>query len=477
MVGLHLHDSTGDEDSAERKRLFRVLYAMDKQRVFLTGDPCNLYHFDSDLELWKSDVARHGANEVASSMQRLLAASDDMMMIWEEAYLKLCSARAVSAGPAYSSGQVASLLQLLREWNEHHPGLVDISSASTPPRKNGHGPERVLLTQSELEYCYHVTHVLVLRCDRERDSRAQAQLLVHARASLRLIVEMSNMGDGTAASPSQLVTARLASLGRMLRVYPIVAFLDLVAYHLDDIIPSGTRTRTRPQPTTGPSRGETQSDKADMDLFHAVLRILQRLRHADRPSTYLNSLHLGLYWATRVLDETRRASVTASQSTLDPSGPGIGLVSKSTDSGATCSATTCTSIMTSTLGSSWDALNLEPLASAQQQQQQQAELMFSGTSSEIMDVDMGVMAPPSAQVHVQTSPGFIAGPPELDSGDFGGVFGGVSGGVFGHMESWSALSSVDSVRDESGGGGGRTALKVTGRCGFHGFEDWQDAFR
>lgn len=254
------------------------------------------------------------------------------------------------------------------------------------------------------------------------------------------------MGDGTAASPSQLVKARLASLGRMLRVYPMVAFLDLVAYHLDDIIPSGTRTRTRPQPTTGPSRGETQSDKADMDLFHAVLRILQGLRHEDRPSTYLNSLHLGLYWATRVLDETRRASLTASQSTLDPSGPGIGLASKSTDSGATCSATTCTSTMTSTLGSSWDDLNLEPLASAQQQQQ--AELMFSGTSTEIMDVDMG-MAPPSAQVHVQTSPGFIAGPPELDSGDFGGVFG--------HMESWSALSSVDNVRDESGGGGGRTA--------------------
>jgi hypothetical protein len=430
------------ENPRERERIFRVLYGLDKQRAFLTGDPCDLYHFDSDLELWKSKY-----NEVEF---KLIAAFDDMMMIWEEMYLKLYSARAIAAGAAYSSNQVAGLVQLLQKWYKHYHSVMETVGPEEPVRSRtrhslgGHDVEESI--QFELKYCYYLTHVLVLRYERSEDEPAQVKMRNHARICLRLIVEMGNIGDGTLPTPISLAKARLASLRRILGAYPIVAFLDLVSFRLDELI------TTRSPPSCD---SESQDVVADIELFHAVLHILQGLQYPDRSSTYLSRLQLGLAWASKTLDETRKAWLIGAQA------------GETSSSVAGQPAMPTESIITSSvLGSSWE----EPLPSAQgqhppychyhrqQQQQQQQQWIHSGFSSEIVDLDVTL---PSSQPQVLAAvSGFTPNPLELGGGDFGIMYDPI--------ESWSALS-LDSAGE--GSGGGHTAQEMTalpGGCGlFH----------
>ncbi|XXG98466.1 hypothetical protein Hte_004790 [Hypoxylon texense] len=302
MLGLHLskaHGGSSSEDPSEREHVFRVLYVLDKQRAFLSGDPCDLYHFDSDLELWNMTL-----NQVQSPGQRLIAAIDDMMIVWEEVYLRLYSARAMAAGAPYLSTQVAGLMQLLGRWHEHHPGVLDTVMSTTSFGSNhvgasmqhslgDHEVDDMQSLQLEMNYCYHVTHVLILRCERSRDGRAQTQMCHHARTCLRLIIEMGTLKDRTLPTPGHRAKSRLALLGRVLGTYPIVAFTDLITSHLDEIF-SGRLPLTEPD-----------NIRVDLELLNAILPLLQGLRRADRPSTYLNRLQEGLEWATRVLEETR----------------------------------------------------------------------------------------------------------------------------------------------------------------------------
>lgn len=451
MLGLHLskaHDSihVPDESSGERERVFRVLYGMDKQRAFLTGGPCDLYHFDSDLELWQSVDTK--PNEVNSPSRKLLAAFDDMMMIWEEIYLKLYSTRAIAAGASYASSQVAGLKDLLAKWHEHHPGVLE--TAMSHPPVGGHDVDDLVSIQFELRYCYHVTQVLVLRCERSEDERAQMQMRHHARTSLQLIVEMSNIGDGTQPTPSRVAKARLATLSRVLGSYPMIAFMDLVAFRLDAFIPS------RPQPTNDLARGESPDAEADIKLLHAVPRLVQGLQHADRPSTYLNRLGLGLGWAARVLDETRKAWLMGTESrelsVIVASSPGVGSNAISTD-GSTSAVTS------GILSSGW-----ENLPSTLRQTQQQHEQGTNPTSaSDRMDMDMGMTS--STQAQMPANSGFTPVSSDLGSGGFGGMYDSVGG--------WSAVPSLDGMGE---GGGGHVPRTSTGGCGFHGLDLWQDFF-
>ncbi|KAK7743289.1 hypothetical protein SLS53_004374 [Cytospora paraplurivora] len=462
MLGLHLskaHDSihVSDESPRERERVFRVLYGMDKQRAFLTGGPCDLYHFDSDLELWQSVAMK--PNEVDSPSRKLIAAFDDLMMIWEEIYLKLYSARAIAAGAAYASSQVAGLKDLLIKWHEYHPGVLETTMSHPPSAEDGdgsgiqhsiggHDVDDLVSMQFELRYCYHVTQVLVLRCERSEDERAQMQMRHHARTSLQLIVEMSNIGDGTQPTPSRVAKARLATLSRVLGSYPMIAFMDLVVFHLDQFIPN------RPQPTNDPTRGESQDAEADIKLLHAVPRLVQGLQHADRPSTYLSRLGLGLGWAARVLDETRKAWLKGPDSrelsVIVPSSPALGANAISTD-GSTGAVTS------SIMASGW-----ENLPSTIRQTQQQHE---QGThpASDRMDMDMGM--PASTQAQMPANSGYTPVSLELGAGTFGSMYDAIGG--------WSASQSLDGMGE---GGGGHVPRTSTGGCGFHGLDLWQDFF-
>lgn len=308
MSGLHLsnaHDRQSGEDLDERERVFRVLYSMDKQRVFLTGDPCDLYHFDSDLELrrTKPDVTEPPG-------RRFVAAMDDMMINWEEVYLRLYSARASAAGAEYLSSQVAGLLELLTKWNERHPGVLDASRSARLREQNSPGSHELndlVSLQFEVRYCYHVTHVLILRCDRSQNEQAQIQMGYHARTCLRLIAEMGNTDDGTLPEPSCATKARLASLGRALAFYPIIAFTDLVVLRIDEIL------LNRQLPNGRSTHDESGGIEADIKLLDGVLRVLERLQYTDRPSTYFNKLRLGLGWAAGVLKEIEGARLIGAQ--------------------------------------------------------------------------------------------------------------------------------------------------------------------
>lgn len=407
-----------------------MLYGLDKQRVFLTGDPCDLYHFDSDLDLWKTK-----SGKVESPSRRLTAAMDDMMMIWEEVYLKLYSARAIAAGATYLSSQVAGLMQLLTRWSEHHPGVLETTASRSSLGESlfgsniqhslgGNEVDELVSLQLELRYCYYVTHVLILRCDRSKNERSQVQMRHHARTSLRLIVEMGSMEDSTLPTPNHFAKARLALLSRALGAYPMVAFMDLVAFHLDEILPSRTR------PSSDTAHSESDDVESDIELFNSVLRLLQGLQNVDRPSTYLNRTRQGLEWATRVLEETKKAFLMGSQ-TGELSVP------------AGVSASTITS---SLLGSSWPHLPsiLQPHQQAQAPGSHQQHM--TSTSSN------GMYTPCS---------------PELGVGNLGGMYDPTKG--------QSTVSFLDGMT-EGGEGGGHMGRTTTTGCGFYGLENWQDFF-
>ncbi|OKL61776.1 hypothetical protein UA08_02433 [Talaromyces atroroseus] len=451
MLGLHLSESYGKmsgESPRERERIFRVLYGLDKQRVFLTGDPCDLYHFDSDLELWKS--SRREPDEVEPPSRKLIAAFDNMMMIWEEMYLKLYSARAIAAGETYSSSQVAGLVQLLGKWHEHYHSVMEAVGSDRPfaeelvrSRTRHQEVDDWASIQFELRYCYHLTHVLVLRYERSEHERAQVEMRNHARICLRLIVEMGNMGDGTLPTPSRLAKVRLASLRRVLGTYPIVAFLDLLSFRLDELITS------RSSPSRDSIHAESQDVEADVGLIHAVIRILQGLQFPDRPTTYLHRLQLGLAWVSDALDEMRKAWLIGAQagelSASAPSSSVVGQTPVPTDGSASI-------ITSSVLDSSSEHL----LSAQRQQKQQQQQWMRSGFSRETMDLDVSFS---SWQPQVPVVSGSTLSPLELGGGGFGMTYN--------PTENWSAALSLDST--EEGSGGEHTLQRMTaltGGCGF-----------
>ncbi|KAI1411056.1 hypothetical protein F5Y13DRAFT_201587 [Hypoxylon sp. FL1857] len=251
-----------DENSAERKRLFRVLYALDKQRVFASGQPCDLYSFDSDLVLAPS--AEH---ELPG--RKLINAFDHMMEIWEEIYLALYSSRAIASGKAYRAQQVRRIAQLIDGWHEQNHKFLEATFLD--------GTAELVNLQLELKYCYHVTQVLALCHDRQNE-RTQQQLRNHDRTCLKLIIEAGCLSAGA---------ARIALLSRILGNYPIAAFIDLVAFHFNTLTKLGSPD------------AELESD---FEILLTVCRRLQMLQHPNFSSVYFTHLHKGMTWALSILE-------------------------------------------------------------------------------------------------------------------------------------------------------------------------------
>lgn len=178
------------EKMPERERLFWVVYTMDKQRAFLTGQPCDLYLFDSDIQL-------RSCGERAPFPLRLNAAYVHMMTIWEQIFINLYSSRAVLAGAADRSRQVQQLWGSLNEWNIKYHALL---SSPILEKMADLAP-----MQLELKYCFMVSQVLVHRCD--RNARSQQRYRDPARSALKLIAQVA--GDHRS-----ITLARCAVLAR-----------------------------------------------------------------------------------------------------------------------------------------------------------------------------------------------------------------------------------------------------------------------
>lgn len=154
---------------AERRNLFWMLYAMDKQRVYLTGQPCDLYLFDSDMQQLKCDGP--------TPIQKFFLAHVHMMSLWEEVYISLYSLRASRKGASYRQEQVMRLSSLLRNWGFQH------KQALGNPTQIENSLEASL--RRELRYCFHVGQILIHRCHEQESSRQQR--VGNARAALHII--------------------------------------------------------------------------------------------------------------------------------------------------------------------------------------------------------------------------------------------------------------------------------------------------
>ncbi len=154
----------------------------------------------------------------------------------------------------------------------------------------------------------HLTQVLVLRREQpNKDEPSRSQVWHHVRSSLRLIMEMSAIGDGTTPRliPSRLTKSRLAALTRVMGGCPMIAFMDLAAFRLDELL-----SKLRPRSDTSPLPEEVSQDvDADIKLLHFIPAILRRYSSDRRGCTrYIRS-----QWREpkRYIQQRRRVGVHA----------------------------------------------------------------------------------------------------------------------------------------------------------------------
>lgn len=253
-MGLQQMQCTGNRPPdvmLERKNLFWALYVMDKQRLFMSGQSCDLYLFDSGILL---PLEKSGENLTG----RYALAHIHMMSLWEEIYIKLYSSGALRKGSSYRSSQSEKLSEILRRWSALHVSLLD---------EKADKEDSASLLRLELKYCYHVAQILVCRCCSSQDKSKKDQRTENARAALRLLNSLRKTPPSLGA---------VALLARLFRNYPLIAFHEL---H-DNLI--------RDPDTTSWIHLDLMADTAD---------ILRELLHPNFPRVYYTRLHIGMTWA------------------------------------------------------------------------------------------------------------------------------------------------------------------------------------
>ncbi|KAL5358247.1 hypothetical protein BJX96DRAFT_182798 [Aspergillus floccosus] len=158
-----------------RQRLLWILYSMDKQRVFLCGQSPDMYLFDSDFQ----PPLVHARTGTAPTDQ-LQAASLHLMSLWEDIYMDLYSARAIRSSAKQRRDHVRVLNHACDEWEQQHRDLLN---SSFPSNTLGGS-----LMQMEVRYFYHVSKVLIHRCDMSADGWQNTR--DHAISALRYITDV-----------------------------------------------------------------------------------------------------------------------------------------------------------------------------------------------------------------------------------------------------------------------------------------------
>jgi len=269
---------------SEREIIYWTLYIMDKQRTFMTGHPCNLYLFDSDLSLLITDNS--------SRIRKLNLTHVHLMAIWEEIYINLYSQRAMRLGPLQDQEKVnGKLFGLLRKWTSHYSEILGQSSDEDP------SPASYL--QIELKYCFHVAQVLILR---HSSTTANAQLCItNARAAVGVIINVYRAGS---------TVGSMSLLARIFRNYPVVAFLELHGRSF------------------GTSTTQLASNLQLLSQSSEVLASLKDNPHSDK--AYYARLYLGLTWYSENLTLLLDAAESCHQiSTNSSHGPSVSTTSAS----------------------------------------------------------------------------------------------------------------------------------------------------
>ena len=186
-MGLHRlpSDMKGGmtEGDPERTELFWALYVMDKERAFMTGQPCDLYFFDTDMQLLECDPD--------CTLQHYTVAHNHLMSLWEEIYISLYSSGARRKGLSNRFNQVTRLTGLFRNWGYKYKDLLNAALTTDTSTKD--------CFQLELKYCFHVGHILIHRCGREEASKQQRISSTYSALGIITNVHRANSSLGNVA--------------------------------------------------------------------------------------------------------------------------------------------------------------------------------------------------------------------------------------------------------------------------------------
>ncbi|KAI0523888.1 hypothetical protein F5B22DRAFT_422081 [Xylaria bambusicola] len=280
IMGIHLsnddHQDTRIGTTDVRGRLFRILYAMDKVRVSMTGQPCDLYLFDSDH--YFGPESKHSGEEFSIS-----DAFDHLMTIWEDIYLNLYTPRTARFDSDKRLAQMRLLTSSIDRFAQTHARLL---VPSIPDDTIDQGPLRI-----ELLYGYQVSQILILRCG-QQDEPNLSTMLNLCRSSLKLI-------NRVCAVP--LTITRLALLSRMFRRYPVVAYAELVTFHLS---------------SHSPGREYNTIALSDIALLREVNKKYKLLQFDNLTCTFYARRMDSFVWALEILETVTEA--LARPSSLSP---------------------------------------------------------------------------------------------------------------------------------------------------------------
>ena len=290
-IGLHRLPSNSKDamtqEDTERTELFWALYVMDKERVFMTGQPCDIYTFDTDVQLLEWDVE--------CTPQHYTVAHNHLMSLWEEIYISLYSSGAMRKGSLHRFSKVTKLNNLFRNWESKYKVLFTAPLAVEDFTK--------YCLQAELKYCFNVGQILINRCGGDEASKQQRIDSVYS--ALRIIKDIhgtsSSLGKvallGRSVSFHPCVYS--SNLGRIFRCYPSVAFLDL-----------HDRILEAPESTS----------KADVELLTTIAEVLDPLKDPNFPQAYDTRLHIAMLWCIKVARAvTNSMAQSSTAATPEPS--------------------------------------------------------------------------------------------------------------------------------------------------------------
>ena len=270
-IGLHRLPSNSKgamtQEDIERTELFWTLYVLDKERVFLTGQPCDFYIFDTNVPLLECDVE--------CTPQHYTMAHNHLMSLWEEIYISLYSSGAMRKGPLHRFSKVTKLSNLFRKWECKYKVLFTAPLGVEDLTK--------YCLQVELKYCFDVGQILIHRCGRDETSKQQRVDSVYSALNIIRDIHETSSSLGKVALSGRSVTFHpcvySSHLGRIFRCYPSVAFLDL-----------HDRILEAPESTS----------KADVELLTTIAEALDPLKDPNFPQAYDSRLHIAMLWCIKV---------------------------------------------------------------------------------------------------------------------------------------------------------------------------------
>ena len=241
---------------------------MDKERVFMTGQPCDLYFFDTDIQLLECDIE--------CTPQHFTVAHNHLMSLWEEIYISLYSSGARRKGSSYRFNQVTKLSELFRNWVRKYKVLLKTPLTVEASTKD--------CFRLELKYCFHVGQILIHRCGREETSKQQRINSIYSALNIIKEIHESSSSISNVALLGRSVSSYryvyFADLARIFRCYPSVAFLELHTKILED---------------------PNKRSKADVELLTRIAEALNPLVNPDFPQAYYSRLHIGMLWCIKVV--------------------------------------------------------------------------------------------------------------------------------------------------------------------------------